>query len=51
MKEERPGRGSHAPGAQWWYNNWDFNTIGVIFELETGRKIFEEFKAGIAVTP
>ena len=48
MKAERPERGSHAPGAHWWYNNWDFNTLGTIFEMETGAKIFEEFKARIA---
>ncbi|HXV75916.1 MAG TPA: serine hydrolase, partial [Candidatus Polarisedimenticolaceae bacterium] len=26
MKEDRPVRGSRAPGEAFWYNNWDFNT-------------------------
>jgi len=48
MKRLRPERGSHAPDTFWYYNNWDFNTLGSIFEQETGTKIFEEFKARIA---
>jgi hypothetical protein len=31
-EESRPPRGSHAPGTFWYYNNWDFNAIGTIFE-------------------
>ncbi len=31
-----------------YYNNWDFNALGTIFEQETGTKIFEEFKKQIA---
>lgn len=48
MKEFRPERGSHPPGTFFYYNNWDFNTLGTIFEQETGTKIFEEFKKRIA---
>ena len=48
MKAARPERHSHAPGTFWYYNNWDFNALGTIFEQETGRKIFEEFKSRIA---
>ena len=48
MKEERPERHSHAPGTFWYYNNWDFNVLGTIFEQETGKKIFEELKERIA---
>jgi CubicO group peptidase (beta-lactamase class C family) len=48
MKRNRPARGSHPPGEHFFYNNWDFNTLGVIFEQETGKKIFEEFGARIA---
>lgn len=44
----RPERGSHAPGTFYYYNNWDFNALGSIFEQETGTKIFEEFKRRIA---
>jgi CubicO group peptidase (beta-lactamase class C family) len=48
MKAARPERYSHAPGTFWYYNNWDFNVLGVIFEQETGKGIFEEFKERIA---
>lgn len=48
MERERPERGSHLPGEFFWYNNWDFNILGVIFEQETGRKIFEAFQENIA---
>jgi CubicO group peptidase (beta-lactamase class C family) len=48
MKEMRPERGSHPPGTFFYYNNWDFNTLGTIFEQESGTKIFEEFKRKIA---
>ena len=48
MKESRPPRGSHPPDTFWYYNNWDFNTLGTIFEQETDTRIFEEFKASIA---
>lgn len=43
MKAARPKRQSHAPGTFWYYNNWDFNALGTIFEQETNTKIFEEF--------
>ncbi|UCE19266.1 MAG: serine hydrolase [Gemmatimonadota bacterium] len=48
MIETRPERGSHPPGTFFYYNNWDFNALGTIFEQETGTKIFEEFKRKIA---
>ena len=48
MKARRPDRHSHAPGTFWYYNNWDFNALGRIFEQETGTKIFEEFDRCIA---
>jgi len=48
MKAARPERHSHAPGTFWYYNNWDFNVLGTIFEQETGTKIFEEFENIIA---
>jgi len=48
MKDSRPLRGSHLPGTFFYYNNWDFNALGTIFERETGTKIFEEFKRRIA---
>jgi hypothetical protein len=48
MIETRPERGSHAPGTFYYYNNWDFNALGTIFEQETETQIFEEFKVRIA---
>jgi CubicO group peptidase (beta-lactamase class C family) len=48
MKERRPARGSHRADELWYYNNWDFNALGTIFERETGRGMFEEFQARIA---
>ena len=32
-------RGSHRPGSFWYYNNWDFNALGTIFEKQTGTGI------------
>jgi CubicO group peptidase (beta-lactamase class C family) len=49
MKKGRPARGSHPPGTFFWYNNWDFNTAGVIFERLTGTGVFEAFGDTIAV--
>lgn len=49
MKASRPERGSHAPDTFYYYNNWDFNTLGTIFNQETGKDLFEEFRDRIAV--
>jgi CubicO group peptidase (beta-lactamase class C family) len=32
MADSRPERGSHPPGSFYYYNNWDFNVLGTIFE-------------------
>jgi len=48
MKAARPERHSHAPGAFWYYNNWDFNALGTIFRKETGADIFQEFDRLVA---
>ena len=48
QKRLRPARGSHAPGTFWFYNNWDFNVLGTIFEKKTGKKIGEAFYERIA---
>ncbi len=50
MKILRPRRGSRKPGEFFYYNNWDFNTLGTIFEQETGKRIFEEFQKQFAAT-
>ena len=48
MAEQRPERGSHPPGTFFYYNNWDFNALGTIFEQETGVGIFDAFQEEIA---
>jgi|GEM_PF-111551 len=48
MKAARPKRHSHAPGEFWYYNNWDFNALGTIFEQQTASSIFEEFEKLLA---
>jgi CubicO group peptidase (beta-lactamase class C family) len=48
MQKSRPPRGSHLPGTFWYYNNWDFNVLGTIFEKKTGMKIGDAFYQRIA---
>jgi CubicO group peptidase (beta-lactamase class C family) len=48
MIAARPVRGSHPHDTFFYYNNWDFNALGTIFEKVTGAKIFEAFKKEIA---
>jgi CubicO group peptidase (beta-lactamase class C family) len=45
----RPARGSHPRGTFWYYNNWDFNTLGTILEKKTGLSIGEAFYRRIAI--
>lgn len=44
----RPPRGSHPPGTYWYYNNWDFNALGAIYEHATGSSVFAGFAQQIA---
>ena len=48
MSSTRPPRGSHLPNTFWYYNNWDFNALGTIFEQQVKRSLFAEFKIRIA---
>jgi CubicO group peptidase (beta-lactamase class C family) len=48
MAKARPARGSHAAGTFWYYNNWDFNTLGTIYEQATGSGIYEALDRLIA---
>ena len=41
-------RGKTEPGTQFVYNNWDFNVAGTIFEMKTGKSIYDVFEADIA---
>ena len=47
-QDGRPARGSHSPGTHWFYNNWDFNVAGVIYERATGEDLYESFERRIA---
>src|SRR5436190_9572152 len=48
MAAKRPPRLSHKPGTFWYYNNWDFNTLGAIYEHATRSSIFDAFEREIA---
>lgn len=48
MRANRPARGSHAPGDFWFYNNWDFNTLGSIYAQATGLDVFSGFARDLA---
>ncbi len=48
MKALKPERHTMKPGTHWYYNNWDFNVLGSIFEMKTGKKIFEALEDEIA---
>ncbi len=48
MRKKRPPRGAHPPGDYWYYNNWDFNALGGIYERETGERVFDAFRREIA---
>ncbi len=48
MAKRRPVRGSHEPGTFWYYNNWDFNALGTIYEHATGTGIYDALDRLIA---
>jgi len=48
MRRNWPARGSHAPGTFWFYNNWDFNALGTIFETRFHTTIARAFATRIA---
>ena len=48
MLAAMPERHSVGPDTQYVYNNWDFNTAGVIFEKLTGESIYTAFAREIA---
>lgn len=49
IKDGRPGRGQYAPGEHYFYNNWDFNVLGAVFEKETGLTIGEALEVWLAI--
>ncbi|GAB4025530.1 serine hydrolase domain-containing protein [Spirosoma gilvum] len=48
MRTTQPARYSHAPGTHWYYNNWDFNALGTIFEQQLHTKMATDFQERIA---
>jgi CubicO group peptidase (beta-lactamase class C family) len=48
MAALRPARGSHPSGTHWYYNNWDFNALGAIYERAVSMPIFTAFDRQIA---
>jgi CubicO group peptidase (beta-lactamase class C family) len=48
MKQRKPKRHSAPPGTRWYYNNWDFNAAGTIYQRLTGRDIFKAIHDEIA---
>jgi len=48
-KDGRPRRGQFAPGKHYFYNNWDFNVLGAIFEKKTGLSIGRALDEWLAV--
>jgi CubicO group peptidase (beta-lactamase class C family) len=49
MRENLSERDSYKPGEHYYYNNWDFNTLGAILEQQTGQSIYELFEKQIAI--
>lgn len=43
ITRERPRRGSKKPGEHYFYNNWDFNALGTIYQQASGTSLFEDF--------
>ncbi len=43
-----PARNSYLPGDHYYYNNWDFNTLGAILEDRTGKSLYTLFEEQIA---
>lgn len=41
MKDLKPERFTEKAGIHWYYNNWDFNVAGTIYEQMSGNGIFQ----------
>lgn len=49
MAAARPKRYSHGPGTFWYYNNWDFNALGTIFNQVMKTSLFDYMNEHIAL--
>lgn len=48
MMRGMPERDSKEPGSHYYYNNWDFNVLGYILEMKTGRSVYDLYQEQIA---
>jgi CubicO group peptidase (beta-lactamase class C family) len=48
IDEADPKRFSKKPGTYFWYNNWDFNAAGGVFEMLAGQDIYGVFSERLA---
>jgi CubicO group peptidase (beta-lactamase class C family) len=48
MREKMPAREAHLPGTFWYYNNWDFNALGGVYEKKLNTPIGKAFQTEIA---
>ena len=48
VDDNRPKRNGVQPDSLWFYNNWDFNVLGTIFEQFTKTSIYESLYNDIA---
>jgi CubicO group peptidase (beta-lactamase class C family) len=46
---DMPKRSEYKPGEHFYYNNWDFNVAGTIFEQTTGKNIYKTFEEDFAI--
>ena len=44
-----PKRGSSYPGVRWFYNNWDFDAAGLVFEKIAHKDIFDALRDDLAI--
>jgi CubicO group peptidase (beta-lactamase class C family) len=47
-REGMPAPGTHAPGQEYWYNNWTFNALGTVVRNTTGEDLGAVIDARIA---
>lgn len=48
QKGARPPRGTFKPGAFFYYNNWDFNALGSIYNQLSSSDLFESLEENIS---
>jgi CubicO group peptidase (beta-lactamase class C family) len=43
-----PTRGSDPHGSAFFYNNWAFNALGAVFEMRTGKSVYDALETDLA---